>query len=209
MAAADDPSPAVRMGVLLALRRTEDPDVARFLNDADPRLVVEAARAINDVPIDAAMPQLAALARRPGLSDPLGFRVLNANFRLGGKENAEAVAAFAARADVSETLRIEALHELADWAKPSGRDRVMGVWRPLEPRRRTAPPTPSGRRSAAIFTGPDKVRRGGRRDGRQARHQGGRPRCWRRRRGREAAGRSRVEALRALAALKDARLDGR
>ncbi len=71
MAAADDPSPAVRMGVLLALRRTEDPDVARFLNDADPLLVVEAARAINDVPIDAAMPELAALVRRSGLSRPL------------------------------------------------------------------------------------------------------------------------------------------
>ncbi len=66
MAAADDPSPAVRMGVLLALRRTEDPDVARYLNDADPLLVVEAARAINDVPIDAAMPELAALVRRSG-----------------------------------------------------------------------------------------------------------------------------------------------
>ena len=99
MKAADDASPAVRMAVLLALRRTNDADVARYLNDADPKLVVEAARAINDVPIDAAMPKLAALAPRPGLSLPLGYRVLNANFRLGKKENVEAVAAFAGRAD--------------------------------------------------------------------------------------------------------------
>ena len=53
MAAADDASPAVRMAVLLALRRTSDPEVARYLNDADPLLVTEAARAINDAPIDA------------------------------------------------------------------------------------------------------------------------------------------------------------
>ena len=42
------------MGVLLALRRLGDPEVARFLDDPDPRLVLEAARAINDVPITAA-----------------------------------------------------------------------------------------------------------------------------------------------------------
>ena len=36
-----------------------DPGIARFLKDADPRLVLEAARAINDVPIDGAMPALA------------------------------------------------------------------------------------------------------------------------------------------------------
>jgi quinoprotein glucose dehydrogenase len=207
MAAADDPSPAVRMGVLLALRRTEDPDVARFLNDADPPLAVEAARAINDVPIDAAMPKLAALVRRPGLTDPLGFRVLNANFRLGEKENAEAVAAFAARPDASETLRIEALHELADWTKPAGRDRVMGVWRPLEPR----PPERAADALRAVlagaFNGPDKVRQaavetavklGVKEVGPVLAETAGDA---------KRPARARAEALRALAALKDPRLD--
>ena len=56
MKAIHDESPAARMGVLLALRRLGDPEIARFLNDPDPRLVLEAARAINDVPIAAAMP---------------------------------------------------------------------------------------------------------------------------------------------------------
>ncbi len=46
-----DESPSARMGALLALRRVGDPKVARFLKDRDPRLVLEAARAINDVPI--------------------------------------------------------------------------------------------------------------------------------------------------------------
>ena len=64
MKAIRDESPAARMGVLLALRRLGDPEIARFLDDPDPRLVLEAARAIHDVPIAAAMPRLAALRSR-------------------------------------------------------------------------------------------------------------------------------------------------
>ena len=175
MAAADDASPAVRMAVLLALRRTSDPEVARYLNDADPLLVTEAARAINDAPIDAATPKLAALVKRTGLSLPLGYRVLNANFRLGQKENAEAVTAYAGRADSPEELRVEALKELADWTKPAGRDRVMGVWRPLEAAaaggRRRRLPNRAGKHLQRLRQGAS----GGRRGGGQAGRQGGRP----------------------------------
>jgi HEAT repeat protein len=92
-----DPSPAVRLAVLLAWRRLGSPEVARFLNDPDPRLVLEAARAINDVPITDALPHLAALAAKTGLPEPLLYRVLNANFRLGKPEHAAAVAAVARR----------------------------------------------------------------------------------------------------------------
>src|SRR5262249_60969700 len=95
--AGDDPSAAVRMGVLLALRRRGDAAVAKFLNDAEPKLVAEAARAINDVPIKPAFPQLAALSNRTKLPPTLLYRVINANFRLGKPENARAVAALAAR----------------------------------------------------------------------------------------------------------------
>src|SRR5262249_7996103 len=93
LAAAGDPAPAVRRAVPLALRREHSPEVARFLDDLDPGIVLEAARAISDVPIVEALPKLAALIRRPGLPDLLGYRVLNANFRLGKEENAAAVAA--------------------------------------------------------------------------------------------------------------------
>ena len=86
------------MGALLALRRMENPAMARFLHDADPRLVLEAARAIHDLPINSAMPELASLigersittnAFRDRLStdfdgrDAMLRRVLNANFRFG------------------------------------------------------------------------------------------------------------------------------
>ena len=60
---AADESSGARMGVLLALRRHQHPAIAKFLTDKDPLLVLEAARAINDAPINEAMPELAKLAR--------------------------------------------------------------------------------------------------------------------------------------------------
>ena len=53
------PSRSVRLVALLAMRRHRDPLVSRFLDDPDPMIVLEAARAINDVPIMDAWPQLA------------------------------------------------------------------------------------------------------------------------------------------------------
>ena len=68
----------------LALRRLGSAEVAQFLNDTDPRVVVEAARAIHDEPIadgDAAAGRADhAGARR---TTRLFRRVLNANYRPG------------------------------------------------------------------------------------------------------------------------------
>lgn len=131
---ASDSSSAVRMGVLLTLRRLERPEVSRFLHDSEPGLVQEAARAINDVPINAAMPDLARLIEAKDLARPVWQRVLNANYRLGNPENAAALAAFAVRGDAPDTMRADALTMLGEWAKPSGRDRIVGLWRPLAER---------------------------------------------------------------------------
>src|ERR1044072_8975383 len=60
-AAASHSSASVRLGAALALRRLEDPTIATFLNDTNIQVVAEAARAINDLPIETALPQLAAL----------------------------------------------------------------------------------------------------------------------------------------------------
>ena len=128
---ARDPNPAVRMGVLLALRRLESPDVAAFLSDADPRLVLEAARAIHDQPIPAGLPRLAALAIDPQTPLPLARRVLAANLRLGGETEASRLAALAARVDLPETVRLIAVERLGQWPKPPGRDPVVGLWRPI------------------------------------------------------------------------------
>jgi quinoprotein glucose dehydrogenase len=153
-----DESPAVRLAVLLTLRRAHSAEIAQFLNDTDPRFVLEAARAINDVPIPAAAPQLAKLIERRGLSDPLLYRVLNANFRLGKAANAQALARFAARPDVPEALRVEALKMLGEWASPSGRDRLVGLWRPLVPRPAAEAVAALKPALGGILSGPEKVR---------------------------------------------------
>jgi quinoprotein glucose dehydrogenase len=130
-AAAKDASASVRMGVLLAMRRLQLPEINVFLHDSSPLLVIEAARAINDEPINAAMPQLAALIAHPSKDAMLDWRVVNANLRVGGEENAVALAKYATQSDASEKARNEALRALETWGKPAARDRVVGQFRPL------------------------------------------------------------------------------
>lgn len=121
----------VRLGVLLALRRLERPEIAQLLADPDPFLVREAALAINDRPIAGAMPALAAMLEKAGDDQPLLYRAINANFRLGREANAQALVRFATNRRVSEKFRAEALAQLGNWAEPPARDRVVGVFRPL------------------------------------------------------------------------------
>lgn len=158
LAATRDGSPAVRLGILLALRRLNNPEIAQFLNDTDPFLVDEAARAIHDLPIPSVMPELTKLAGRTLLNDETWRRVISANFRAGAADNAVAVARLAARSDLSDAVRNEALNALGDWANPKGTDRVLGDWRPLEKRPAeiaSAALTPS---LGGIFVGSDTVR---------------------------------------------------
>ena len=159
-----------RLVVVEVARRLPDSAHAVFLNlmlnDASPWIVLEAARAINDVPIPIVMHALAALLGRDalprvrdfsvrrdaaeGTTGPRGDaalpftedewrtwvlrRAVNANFRLGASSNAAALAEFAARNDGPESVRVEAIEDLGDWAKPPGRDKIVGLWRPLPPR---------------------------------------------------------------------------
>ena len=131
LAAGKDSSAAVRMAALVSLRKLKRPEVSRFLTDADPRLVVEAARAIYDVPLEPAMPALRDLLKAPSAPAWALLRAVNAAFRAG---DAEALAAFAVRPEAPASVRVEALEVLADWEKPSGRDRLMGLWRPIPER---------------------------------------------------------------------------
>ena len=128
-----DSQPAVRRIALLARRRMGQPEIARFLADPDPRLVTEAARAINDVPIAEAMPALAKLLASDNCPTNAVTRAINANFRLSGADRARSVAAYAARLDAPPALRVEALNALSEWNKPSPLDRIMGLWRPIQP----------------------------------------------------------------------------
>jgi quinoprotein glucose dehydrogenase len=151
------PTPAERMGAVLALRRHKDQGLAEFLNDPEPLVVLEAGRAIHDVPIADAMPALAKMITQPGLVDPLLRRVLNANYRGGTADNAGAVAAVAASPNVEESLRLEAISELLEWNTPTELDRVTNDYRPVEARKIdvAAVVRPS---LASMFAGSRKVR---------------------------------------------------
>ena len=164
---ASDKFSSVRLAAVIALRRQESPAVADFLKDQNPWIVLEAARAINDLPISAALPKLAALiedkalfvraeaasaeqratiasaknAKKPApdqepdvLVSPLYRRIVNAQFRLGNSANAAALVAFANQSAAPSAVRAEAVSAFGDWAKPSGRDNVTGLWRPLDKR---------------------------------------------------------------------------
>jgi len=134
-AAAKDSSQAVRLGVLLAYRYSRDPAVVKFLNDADAYVVREAAEAINDAFIDAAMAPLAGkLASAPVTDQALVVRALNANYRLGDAPRAQAVANYAVNDKATPEMRAEALRQLALWGKVPQRDRVVGIYRPMKAR---------------------------------------------------------------------------
>lgn len=130
------PSASARLAAVVALRKMEHHHVALFLGDEDPDVVAEAARAINDVPIDGGNGALAALVGRGDrdldrTDESTLRRVLNANFRAGTRDNAETVAKLASNSDVSIALRLEALAELKLWNEPPKTDRVTGMYRPV------------------------------------------------------------------------------
>ncbi|KAA9130894.1 c-type cytochrome [Marinihelvus fidelis] len=134
-AAMTDESAAVRMAVLQVMRRNADARVAAFLDDEDEQIVFAAARAINDVPIaDAYADLAAALQGEHAGNDIVALRAINAQLRLGQPGNATALARYAADDANPENLRVEALDQLASWASPFDRDRIMGVYRPLDDR---------------------------------------------------------------------------
>ena len=151
--------PAVRMGVLLALRKHKSGLVAEFLADSEPKIVAEAARAVYDERIVDGMPALAELADKPGLPDPVAFRALAANYQLGTPEAASRVATFAARASEPDHTRAFALKLLGDWTKPPRRDPITGLTLDIAPREPKAATDALLKAGAGIFSGGDVVRK--------------------------------------------------
>lgn len=123
------PSVSVRIAAAVALGKKKNPLVARMLQDSDPKVVLEAARAIHDKPIPLAMPSLAKHLSNCGSDDALVRRCLNANFRLGGKEQASRLCLFVTQANRSADRRLQALDHLSNWGNPSPIDAVIGQHR--------------------------------------------------------------------------------
>ncbi len=125
-----DPNVDVRVAAVVGLRRLWDARVAEFLDDAEPRVHTEAARAVYDLPLIAAFPALAKkLATSGQAPNALARRALHAAYRLGGPDHARTITDLAADATARENLRAEALELLSRWEDPTGRDGFDGEWR--------------------------------------------------------------------------------
>jgi quinoprotein glucose dehydrogenase len=131
---AKHPSPSVRLAAILAMRQQQSAAVGSFLDDPEPRIALEAARVLHDVLPPQDGKPLAERLNRPNMPPTFVLRALHAHFRLGKSENAAAVAAYAARPDAPEQMRIEALKLLGQWSKPPRRDQVTGLTQDLAPR---------------------------------------------------------------------------
>ena len=141
-------SAAVRLGVLLALRKLNDPRVKYFLDDADEKVRFEAIRAINDLDLLTALPDLADQIKAYAAAEPdlrlpadhrdwiMQTRLINANFRLGGNENAANLLAYAAQTKLPAMLREQALFAIEEWKNPNPVDATNGAYRPLAPESR-------------------------------------------------------------------------
>lgn len=139
--------------VLARRRLGHGMELSRYLRSSNPIVVLEAARALHDVPTGNAWTNLAGwlgdtnlLASPTDAQWPAGLnftreewrtwvlrRAVNATFLLGSAAadtDTRSVARMTVRADVPTSVRVEALEALSDWARPVPRDRVLGVHRP-------------------------------------------------------------------------------
>ncbi|MCB1202678.1 MAG: HEAT repeat domain-containing protein [Verrucomicrobiae bacterium] len=142
---AKNESSAIRLGVLLTLRRLSDPRVKYFLSDSDPEIRAEAIRTIHDLDLVTALPDLAREIDRYAVGSPdliwpsdhrdwmLHTRIINANFRTGSPDRASALLAYAAQPRLPLILREQALLALLEWRRPNPVDAVTGEFRPLAP----------------------------------------------------------------------------
>lgn len=132
----DSPSKAARIGAVVALRRMEHEGVSSFLDDENELVVTEAARAINDDnSIVNAIPALAEILNTTKFqNEALIRRSINANFRLGEKENINQLLTFISNPNATDAMKAEAIACIGTWGTPSVLDRVDGRNRGLSPR---------------------------------------------------------------------------
>lgn len=127
-------SSEVRRAAVVALRKQRNPEIAAFLYDFDPDVLLDATRGIHDdFSIPAAMPELAAFLSRRPLKYHEGFirRLLNANLRVGTQEAAERLLEYALSPEHPHALRHEAVLCLAHWSADPYLDRVTSRYRRL------------------------------------------------------------------------------
>lgn len=131
---ASNSNASVRLAILLTYRRLKSKNVDRFLTDPNQFIKVEASRAVVDVPIPSAAPRLAELLNEQSQPDGLIRRSLAACNLIGGDDDMRRIALFAARTDVDDAYRVEAIELLRNWFKPDPFNIVTGTRQDVKPR---------------------------------------------------------------------------
>ena len=139
-------SAPVRLAAVVALRKQYEFNVlntrdntyvirllAKLVEDADAKIALEAARAINDLQMDDGMEPLAKLVNKSGLSDPMIRRAISANNRIGDKDSANRLAEFAAKSDYGKKRKLDALRLLGEWESPDPHDPLTNAYRVIDP----------------------------------------------------------------------------
>ena len=125
------PSKELRIVGVVALRKMEHPAIGNFLDDEDEFIVAEAARGINDdFSIEEAMYALAySLKGTTFTGEPFLRRAINANLRIGKKENIQNLINYINQKNAPDAMRAEAIAALSTWGELSVFDRVDGRYR--------------------------------------------------------------------------------
>ena len=134
---ASDSSAALRLAAVVALRRLNSTEVARFINDPDPQVQDEVIRAITDKDMSDMRPMAAELLDNLGSRKWSPFmlrRLIHNAYRVGTAEDAARLLKVAADGSLPEEVRKEALRLIANWETPFPADQLTGHWRPLPPR---------------------------------------------------------------------------
>ena len=138
MSLAKDESKAVRMAVLLVLRRHKDNDLGQFLMDQNPLIAQEALSAINTLTMadaysyinDFSKKYFGSVKASDELTDINYDRLVNINFRAGKKVNAQNLISFAINDQLPERIRLQSLFALERWSNPEDVDYTIGLIKP-------------------------------------------------------------------------------
>jgi quinoprotein glucose dehydrogenase len=136
-ALASSDSAALRLAAVVALRRLNNSEIARFLNDPDPNIQDEVIRAIHDLDMNDVRPLAAALLDDLSKREWTPFmlrRLIHNAYRVGTDMDGRRLLDVMANSSLPEEVRAEALRLITLWEKPFPADQFTGHWRPLAPR---------------------------------------------------------------------------
>lgn len=129
--------PAVRLAMVVALRRLKSPMLQEFVSDANGKVADEAIRAIHDLMLEHSRPAVADLLdKTKGVmrSEMMWRRLLHSAYRLGTARDAERLLNAACNEEMPVAVRQEAIRLLATWPKPFPVEQSIGFWAPLPER---------------------------------------------------------------------------